>query len=178
MRNASRTRKKTQQPENAQPHAKVPVRGRGVKLHVAYADTPPKQEPKKAAPRGKPFQPGNKFGRGRPKGPGIITRDLKESILIAYAKLGGARWLVKLAKKDAKAFAGLMSKLIPTQVTGADGGPLAQTLVNITASLQTMPDHELTLLHSLLDRLGVPALPATEAEADRLAALPKLPDLH
>lgn len=70
---------------------------------------------------------------GRGKGtPNKTTKTLKEAILLAAKEVGedgGGKggltgYLRRVAKEDVKAFAGLLGKVLPLQVTGDDGGPL------------------------------------------------------
>lgn len=70
---------------------------------------------------------------GRSKGtPNKATALLKDAILRAATLTGydkkGKQGLVgycrNLAENEPKAFAGLLGKVLPTQVTGADGGSL------------------------------------------------------
>jgi hypothetical protein len=67
----------------------------------------------------------NKPGQGRPKGsPNKITVDIKQMILAALDKAGGEKYLLLQAKKNPTAFMTLIGKVLPTQVTGGDGGPI------------------------------------------------------
>lgn len=58
-----------------------------------------------------------------------IERDTKaevnprQSVLEAFGRVGGVRWLVKYAKRDPKGFAGLLAKAMPSEinVTGTMG---------------------------------------------------------
>jgi len=70
-------------------------------------------------------------GPGRPKGlQNKTTRELKEAILQAAEQTGkdgsGREGLVgylkRVAEEDVKAFAGLLGKVLPLQVTGEGGG--------------------------------------------------------
>lgn len=70
---------------------------------------------------------------GRPKGkPNRTTTALKDAILLAAEKVGEDHkgkggltgYLKSLAKDEPKAFAGLLGRVLPLQVTGEDGGPL------------------------------------------------------
>lgn len=47
----------------------------------------------------------------------------RQSVLEAFGRVGGVRWLVKYAKRDPKGFAGLLAKAMPTElnVTGTMG---------------------------------------------------------
>lgn len=82
-------------------------------------------------------QTGNKAGPGRPKGsPNKTTATLKEAILKAADAVGEdgqgkdklVGYLKKVAREDVKAFSGLLGKVLPLQVAGADddeGNPTA-----------------------------------------------------
>jgi hypothetical protein len=76
------------------------------------------------AGRGTPNPPGVRRG-GRGKGTGnIISRDVKEMILQALHQVGGVDYLVQRAQKNPVAFLALLGRLLPTQVTGKDGGAI------------------------------------------------------
>lgn len=75
-------------------------------------------------------------GAGRPKGsPNRTTALLKEAIILAAEQQGdnGAEGLVGycrfLARDEPKAFAQLLGKVLPMQVTGEDGGPVQINIV-------------------------------------------------
>ena len=81
-------------------------------------------------------------GKGRKKGvPNKTTATLKEAILLAAEQVGenGAGkdglvgYLRTVAATDVKAFASLLGKVLPMQVTGEDGGPL-QVIIRRYAS--------------------------------------------
>lgn len=63
--------------------------------------------------------------------PNKNTKAIKDMILEALSECGGVEYLVKRANdpKTAAAFLGLVGKVLPTQVTGEDGGPVKQSLV-------------------------------------------------
>jgi len=70
---------------------------------------------------------------GRPKGsPNKTTTALKEAILRAAEEVGAdgqgkegvVGYLKHVAREDVKAFAGLLGKVLPLQVTGENDGPL------------------------------------------------------
>lgn len=98
---------------------------------VSKTSAKPKRKPTGAAAMG--------AGPGRPKGvPNKVTRELKDMILQALDKAGGVAYLVRCAKdsKTAPSFLQLVGKVLPLQVTGADGRTLAQEL----AALNTLKD--------------------------------------
>lgn len=67
---------------------------------------------------------------GRTKGtPNKLTADVKSMILGALNAVGGEKYLVKQANENPKAFLGLVGKVLPLQVTGADGDPLTVQIV-------------------------------------------------
>lgn len=64
-------------------------------------------------------------GPGRPKGSqNKTTRDLREMILAALDKAGGVDYLAREATAEPVAFLALLAKILPTQLTGKDGGPI------------------------------------------------------
>jgi len=57
-------------------------------------------------------------GLGRP--PGAVnktTRALKEALEASFDELGGVRWLVELGRSEPRAYASLLAKLLPSQVS-------------------------------------------------------------
>lgn len=79
-------------------------------------------------------------GIGRVKGiPNKTTRLLKDAILEAATLAGGKEGLVgylrQQAKKNPGPFLSLLGKVLPTQITGKDGGPieLARAEARLTA---------------------------------------------
>ena len=71
-----------------------------------------------------------KFAKGNPGKPkGAVnknTKELKEMILAALSEAGGVEYLVDKANdpRTASAFLSLIGKVLPMQVTGANGGPV------------------------------------------------------
>lgn len=80
---------------------------------------------------------------------------MKEAFLHAFNKLGGSEWLYQLGKRDKRAFAALCGKLLPTQVTGKDGGPISIMTEKATAGLAGLSDKELEQLNSILNKIGL-----------------------
>lgn len=64
-----------------------------------------------------PFEKGNKLSKGRPKGAqNKVTRAVKDAVQDAFDELGGAQYLLQVARDDPKTFCGLLGRVIPTQV--------------------------------------------------------------
>jgi hypothetical protein len=62
------------------------------------------------------FQRGGPGGPGRPRGQqNAVTGEAKRDVLRAYRRLGGARWLTELGKKDPETFVRLLGRLIPRE---------------------------------------------------------------
>ncbi len=80
--------------------------------------------------------PQNRFteaGPGRPKGlPNRQTVAIKEAIENAFTKLGGMDYLVHVGQTDPRTFCALLSKLLPTKLSNADGSPLLAALTELT----------------------------------------------
>lgn len=73
-------------------------------------------------------------GRGRPKGsPNKTTAALKDMILQALDRKGGVDYLVTQAEMEPKAFMALLGRVLPMQITGEGGGPIAITTVELVA---------------------------------------------
>jgi hypothetical protein len=67
---------------------------------------------------------GRKTG-GRTKGtPNKLNAAVKEAIIAAFNKVGGESYLVDVAKTDPRTFCTLLGKVLPTQLTGAEEGPI------------------------------------------------------
>lgn len=71
-------------------------------------------------------------GPGRPKGSkNKATASIKEAFREAFEELGGSEALVKWALSDEKnktEFYKLSTKLIPTEISGPDGGPIQHSV--------------------------------------------------
>ena len=79
------------------------------------------------------FKKGKESGPGRPKGtPNKSTAAIKDMILTALSDAGGSEYLLARANdpRTASAFLGLVGKVLPMQVTGADGDAI-QTVTRI-----------------------------------------------
>jgi hypothetical protein len=92
----------------------------------------------------RPPTPGPRAGKGRPKGSlNKTTATLKEAILKA-AELSGrdgkgkdglVGYLRRVADDEPKAFAGLLGRVLPLQVTGENGGPMVFHITGHDAAL-------------------------------------------
>lgn len=122
---------------------------------MARLPTPKGLRKKRKVPK-TAFKPGNPGGPGRPKGlQNKFTRDMKEAFFEAFNELGGKDWLVKLGKVDRRAFAALCSRLLPSQITGKDGGPIQVLTESAQIGLSKLTDSELESLTKLLNKIGL-----------------------
>lgn len=99
--------------------------------------------------RGKPnnttkFGPGNP---GKPKGAlNHTTKALKDMILGALDDNGGQKYLSERAKDQPGPFMALLGKVLPTQITGENGGPV---------KFEGLTDDELKRkIDALMDRIN------------------------
>ena len=57
-------------------------------------------------------------GKGRPRGSvNKTTKTLKEALLNSFETLGSEKWLVSLAESDPKAYASLLGRLVPSEIS-------------------------------------------------------------
>ena len=64
--------------------------------------------------------------RGRPAGvKNKVGRDIKEMVVGALAGVGGTEYLMRQAEQNPVAFMGLVGRVLPLQVTGENGAPIA-----------------------------------------------------
>lgn len=69
-----------------------------------------------------PFQKGNKLAGSRKGTPNKVTQAVKEAVQTAFDEVGGAEYLVKVARHDHKTFCALLGKVIPAQVNATLSG--------------------------------------------------------
>lgn len=78
------------------------------------------------------FKPGERTV-GRVKGtPNAITANVRDAIHNAFTELGGMSYLVHVGRTDPRTFCALLSKLLPTKLSNADGSPLLAALTELT----------------------------------------------
>ena len=86
---------------------------------------------------------GRQPGAGRPKGvPNKLNGDIKAMILGALEDVGGRSYLAARAIDTPTAFMGLLGKVLPTQLTGENGAPIAYSFRWADAALPTDTDAE------------------------------------
>ncbi len=77
---------------------------------------------------------GYRPGSGRPKGSlDKGNRLIRDMIASALDRVGGVDYLARIAESHPQAFASLVGKMMPLQVTGSDGRTLAQELAGLNA---------------------------------------------
>ena len=135
-----------------------------------------------------PFKPGNRLGKGRPKGSKNKFTTLKESFIEAYLKLGGTKGLIRWIESSPKnkaAFYHDLIRLIPaSQLTASEIKSLTYELsekfipkleMNITRIITDKRPEEGTIVdmpgpeEPKLEEnkvIDIEALPTTELEAE------------
>ena len=63
-----------------------------------------------------PFQKGNKLSGSRRGTPTKVTQAVEDAVQTAFDEVGGADYLVQVAREDHKTFCALLGRVIPTQV--------------------------------------------------------------
>jgi hypothetical protein len=108
---------------------------------------------KRKAPR-TAFKPGHKKVGGRKKGvQNKFTRDIKEALINAFNKVGGEDYLTVQAKRNARSFMAMLTKALPAEVTGKDGGPIALQVEKVEAGLANLTDAELKAFQKLTQKI-------------------------
>lgn len=78
---------------------------------------------------------GQKTG-GRQKGtPNKVTGNVREMVLRALDKAGGEEYLLAQARDNPNAFMALVGKVLPTQITGPNDGPIKSEVSYDVSSL-------------------------------------------
>lgn len=132
--------------------------------------------------RGRPFEKGDKNPKrmtpgksGRQPGTPNKISVIKAAVLGAFDRVGAEDYLVRLARsrKDRGLFIQLLTKAMPTEVTGANGGPIDVHVFQIARDgLRRLDDTELQEFHRLLVKIGVNEIVAASNDD---AAVPLLP---
>ncbi len=79
-------------------------------------------------------------GPGRPKGvPNKNTTAIKDMILAALDGAGGVEYLQKQANLNPGPFLALVGKVLPMQITGANGGPVQVTRIELVG-VEAVPE--------------------------------------
>ena len=78
------------------------------------------------------FRPGERV-TGRQKGTvNKLTVSIRDAIEHAFDRLGGVSYLEHVGRSDPRTFCALLSKLLPTKLSNADGSPLLAALTELT----------------------------------------------
>jgi len=80
---------------------------------------------------------GKREGAGRP--PGALNKmnsDIKGMILEALNMAGGADYLMQQSKANPSAFMVLVGKVLPLQLTGANGGPVEMIVTGVRRAIE------------------------------------------
>ena len=85
---------------------------------------------------------GRRPGAGRKKGvPNKVTADIKAMVLGALDRAGGEEYMLDQAKSNPNAFLTLVGKVLPTQITGPNDGP-----VQVDAKYSGLPAHIMEMI--------------------------------
>ena len=108
---------------------------------------------------------------GRAKGtPNQLTASIKDAIQNAFEELGGTSYLVHVGRSDPRTFCAVLSKLLPTKLSNADGSPLLAALTELTdaqleaRTARALADAQRAGLMGPPDGLSSPAVLEVQAE--------------
>jgi hypothetical protein len=77
---------------------------------------------------------------GRTAGtPNRLTANVKAMILGALDDAGGQRYLAEMAHANSSAFLALVGKILPTQMTGDDGGAIEMIVTGVRRAHEIEP---------------------------------------
>ena len=100
-------------------------------------------------------------GPGRPKGSkNRTTIQLREAILNALDRVGGDKYLARLAVENSSAFASLLGKVLPTTLAASDSDGGASTQITFTRVIVHPGGHR------EIEGVSPKALPAPNAPTD------------
>ena len=86
---------------------------------------------------------GRRPGAGRKKGvPNKVTADIKAMVLGALDRAGGEEYMLEQARSNPNAFLTLVGKVLPTQVTGPNDGP-----IQVDNRYSGLPDHVMEMIN-------------------------------
>ena len=69
-------------------------------------------------------KPGERRGGRKAGTPNKLSADVKDAIMRAFADAGGHKYLSGIAVSHPAVFCQLVGKILPLEVTGANGGPI------------------------------------------------------
>ena len=73
--------------------------------------------------------------------PNKVTADIKAMVLGALDRAGGEEYMLEQARSNPNAFLTLVGKVLPTQITGPNDGP-----VQVDARYSGLPPHILEMI--------------------------------
>ena len=109
------------------------INKKSLRVEEGKVEIPVEREGADSEPSGRERSLANLTARGRPKGvPNKLTKSIREAVLEAVQpgachEEGLTGWLKDRALggiEDRKIFAGMVSRVIPVEITGAGGGPV------------------------------------------------------
>lgn len=86
-------------------------------------------------------KPGERRGGRKAGTPNKFSGDVKAMILAALDTVGSDKYLARQANKNPAAFLSLIGRLLPTQMTGKDGGPIHNVFDPATLSDAELAAH-------------------------------------
>ena len=103
------------------------------------------------------FKKGRAKTGGRKKGTPNKFTTIKQAVLNAFETVGGERYLVHHARRSSRSFLNLIGKLLPKEITGADGGPLELQMQRAMTGIEKLSDAERKQFMELMAKIIPPA---------------------
>ena len=98
-------------------------------------------------PKGLPKYGGRK--KGTPNKITSVSQDVRRTIFEAFNLLGGVEYLVNVGRTEPKTFCGLLARVLPTEISGPNGGPIQTQQVH---DLSKLSDEDLRKLEIILTK--------------------------
>lgn len=134
--------------------------------HPKVRKTDKTREPVKTSyKKGKVKTGGRKVGSPTTR----MAYDVKQAVVWAINENGGAEYIKRLMKANPRGTMVLLGKMMPNEITGANGGPIQVDLIQkAQTGIANLDDSEIRQLAALMNKMGIgqPGVPTGRALID------------